>query len=84
MLGLKKKNFTSLFFGSTTCQNLGNFGTNSNIFTIVHIEFAQKSQKIRTVALWYKKRNPPPPPAPNRVNIIWNISLHVIISICSA
>ena len=24
-------------------------------FTIFHIEFAEKSQKIRTVALWYKK-----------------------------
>ena len=40
-------------------------------FTIFHIEFAEKSQKIRTVALWYNKlykknqqggRNPPPPP----------------------
>ena len=24
-------------------------------FTIFHIEFAEKSQKIRTVAVWYKK-----------------------------
>ena len=52
MPGLKKNNFTLFFFGSTTCQNLGNLGTN---FTIFHIEFAEKSQKIRTVALWYKK-----------------------------
>ena len=52
MLGLKKKNLLYFFFGSTSWQNLG---TNSNIFTIFHIEFAEKSQKIRTVALWYKK-----------------------------
>ena len=49
--------------------------------TILHIEFAEKSQKIRTVALRYKKlykKKPAggggggwnPPPAPNRVKAI--------------
>ena len=40
-------------------------------FTIFHIEFAEKSQKIRTAALWYKKlykKKPVGGAAPNRVN----------------
>ena len=62
MLGLKKKKFTLLFFW---IDHLPEFGV--QIFTIFHIEFAEKSQKIRTVALWYKKfykktSSPPPPP----------------------
>ena len=57
MLGLKKKN-TLIFFGAA---EFGYFGykfkylKKKKKITIFHIAFAEKSQKIRTVALWYKK-----------------------------
>ena len=59
MLDLKKKIFYFTFFldrpPARIWVQIQIFSKKKKIFTIFHIEFAEKSQKIRTVALWYKK-----------------------------
>ena len=52
MLGFKKKIYFTFFLDRPPAR-IWVFWV--QIFTIFHIEFAEKSQKIRTVALWYKK-----------------------------
>ena len=55
MPGLKKKTFFCFDRPPARIWVQIQIFSKKFFFTIFHIEFAEKSQKIRTVALWYKK-----------------------------